>query len=116
MLKVFQPKEFLTEVNAFEIRNWVQESLSAGATHLLVDLQSVKFINSSGLGALAVALKIVREAGGQFALCNLNDQARMTLEISGMDQAIAIYDSREDFEAAVPAVLQPEPLAASGEY
>ncbi|MGF1496567.1 MAG: STAS domain-containing protein [Elainellaceae cyanobacterium] len=116
MLKVFQPKEFLTEVNAFEIRDWVQESLSAGATHLLIDLHNVKFINSSGLGALAVALKMIREADGEFALCNLNDQARMTLEISGMDQAIAIYDRCADFEATVPNRLQPETLAASGEY
>ncbi|NEP45392.1 MAG: STAS domain-containing protein, partial [Okeania sp. SIO2H7] len=63
MLKVFQPNQFVTEVNAFEIREWVKESLNTGASNLLIDFQDVTFINSSGLGALAIALKMVREAG-----------------------------------------------------
>ncbi|NEP76344.1 MAG: STAS domain-containing protein, partial [Okeania sp. SIO2G5] len=80
MLKVFQPNQFVTEVNAFEIREWVKESLNTGASNLLIDFQDVTFINSSGLGALAIALKMVREAGCRLALCSLSAQARMTLE------------------------------------
>jgi len=98
MLKVFQPNQFVTEVNAFEIREWVQDSLKTGAHNLLIDFQNVTFINSSGLGALAIALKMVREAGCRLAICSLSDQARMTLEISGMDKAFDIYSSPADFE------------------
>ena len=98
MLKVFQPNQFVTEVNAFEIREWVQESLNTGAINLLIDFQDVTFINSSGLGALAIALKMVREAGCRLALCSLSAQARMTLEISGMDKAFEIYSSSDDFK------------------
>lgn len=98
MLKVFQPNQFVTEVNAFEIREWVQESLNTGASNLLIDFQDVTFINSSGLGALAIALKMVREAGCRLALCSLSAQARMTLEISGMDKAFEIYSTSDDFK------------------
>ncbi|NET49321.1 MAG: STAS domain-containing protein, partial [Merismopedia sp. SIO2A8] len=80
MLKVFQPNQFVTEVNAFEIREWVRESIDMGARHLLIDFQDVTFINSSGLGALANALKMVRNAECRLALCSLSAQARMTLE------------------------------------
>lgn len=106
MLKVFQPSQHITEVNAQEIRDWVQESLSSGAKHLLIDFSDVKFINSSGLGALAIALKVAREAQCDLALCQLNPQARMTLEISGMDQAFDIYSSQDDFVNKMPSTAQ----------
>ncbi len=98
MLKVFQPNQFVTEVNAFEIREWVQESIKAGARNLLIDFQDVTFINSSGLGALAIALKMVRDAGCRLAICSLSAQARMTLEIAGMDKAFEIYNCSDDFK------------------
>lgn len=104
MLRVFQPSQFVTEVNAKDIREWVQDSLASGAQHLLIDFRDVQFINSSGLGALAIALKMVRQGGGQLALCALNPQARMTLEIAGMDKAFEIYPSQNDFEEKLPIV------------
>lgn len=102
MLKVFQPSQFVTEVNAQEIRDWVKESLTSGASNLLIDFCDVQFINSSGLGALAIALKMVHENGCRLALCALNPQARMTLEISGMYKAFEIYNSQDEFAAHVP--------------
>ncbi|MEO1522496.1 MAG: STAS domain-containing protein, partial [Cyanobacteria bacterium J06633_2] len=79
MLNVFQPSQFVTEVNAQEIRDWVKQSLASGSKDLLIDFRDVQFINSSGLGALAIALKMVRENDCRLALCGLNPQARMTL-------------------------------------
>lgn len=108
MLKVFKPSQHITEVNAQEIRDWVKESLSSGAKHLLIDFKDVQFINSSGLGALAIALKDAREAGCDLALCQLNPQARMTLEISGMDQAFDIYSNQDDFVQKIPSAAQPK--------
>ncbi len=104
MLEVFQPSQFVTEVNAQEIRDWVKESLASGARNLLIDFQDVQFINSSGLGALAIALKMVRENGCRLALCALSPQARMTLEISGMYKAFEIYNSQDEFENKVPVI------------
>lgn len=106
MLKVFQPSQFITEVNAQEIRDWVQESLSSGAKHLLIDFSDVQFINSSGLGALAIALKNARAVDCDVALCKLNPQVRMTLEISGMDQAFDIYPSQDDFMNKMPSAAR----------
>ncbi|MGB3495993.1 MAG: STAS domain-containing protein [Elainellaceae cyanobacterium] len=106
MLKVFQPSKHITEVNAQEIREWVQESLSLGAKHLLLDFSDVQFINSSGLGTLAISLKVAREAQCDLALCQLSPQARMTLEISGMDQAFDIYSSQDDFVKTMPSAAQ----------
>ncbi len=103
MLKIFKPSQFVTEVNAQEIRDWVRESLASGASSLLIDFHDVQFINSSGLGALALALKMVRERGGRMALCALSPQARMTLEISGMDKAFEIYANKDEFETSAPA-------------
>ena len=101
MLKTYQPEKFVTEVNAFEIRDWVQENVKSGASHLLIDFQNVGFINSSGLGALATALKMAREADARLALSSLNPQARMTLEIAGMDKAFEIFETPADYESVI---------------
>ncbi len=101
MLKTYQPEKFVTEVNEFEIRDWVQENVQAGVSHLLIDFQNVGFINSSGLGALATALKMAREADTRLALSSLNPQARMTLEIAGMDKAFEIFENPTDYESAI---------------
>ncbi|MEM9449887.1 MAG: STAS domain-containing protein [Cyanobacteria bacterium P01_E01_bin.6] len=102
MLNVFQPSQFVTEVNAQEIRDWVRQSLASGARDLLIDFRDVQFINSSGLGALAIALKMVRENGCRLALCALNPQAQMTLEISGMYKAFEVYGDQDEFVAKAP--------------
>jgi anti-anti-sigma factor len=106
MLNVFQPSQFVTEVNAQEIRDWVKQSLASGAKDLLIDFSDVQFINSSGLGALAIALKMVRENDSRLALCGLNPQTKMTLEISGMYEAFAVFDNQDEFiqNAPVPAM------------
>lgn len=103
MLKTYQPEKFVTEVNAFEIRDWVQENVQAGVSHLLIDFQNVGFINSSGLGALATALKMAREADARLALSSLNPQARMTLEIAGMDKAFEIFEDPAAYESVISA-------------
>ena len=76
--------------------------VKSGARLVLVDLENISFIDSSGLGGLVNAFKSTRSAGGRLALCSVGSQARMLLEITGMDQVFEIYPSQADFEKTHP--------------
>jgi anti-sigma B factor antagonist len=102
-IKIFQPTRILSASSSVALIEWVTYSLESGARYLLIDLSSVSFMDSSGMGSLAVALKRVQEAGGMLALCSLNGQARMLLEIAGMDQIFPIYDNINAYQSAVLA-------------
>lgn len=76
-------------------------SLEAGRTNILIDFQQVMFMDSTGLSALVMAMKRVRQANGRFALCRLNGQARMVLEHSGMNQVFTVYETPAEFSQAI---------------
>jgi anti-sigma B factor antagonist len=96
--RIFQPTaRILSATSAPDLLHWVTHSLDLGSTYLLVDLRDVMFMDSSGLGALVIAKKRVEKAGGTFALCSVGGQARMVLEMSGLEDELELHDSAHAF-------------------
>src|SRR2546429_2716910 len=61
---VVAPKGRLDMSSAPAFRERVKQLVESGATHLVVDLGGVTFVDSSGLGAVIGGLKVARQAGG----------------------------------------------------
>jgi len=101
--KVFYPTRILSSANASDLIGWINDNVERGSKKLLINLQNVLFMDSTGLAALVTALKIVKGAGGRLALCALNGQARMLFEMANMDQMFEIYASPLEFEASIEA-------------
>lgn len=78
---------------AQEFRQKVAELVQQGTQDLLLDCAEITFIDSSGLGALVVALKTVRLAGGQLYLRNVPKQMMMLLELTSMDKVFQIVST-----------------------
>jgi anti-sigma B factor antagonist len=94
---IFQLKaRTLSAGSSPELLYWINNFLDLGTKVLLIDFQNVFFMDSSGLGALVIARNRVQKAGGKLMLCGLNGQARMLLEISGMEHAFEVYETVED--------------------
>lgn len=66
--------------------------VNQGVTDLVLDLAALDFIDSSGLSVLIMALKRLRERGGELRLRSVPDRARRVLEASGLDRAIPMVD------------------------
>lgn len=97
-VKVFRPTGVLNSTNGMDLREDLNQAIAAGARIILIDCQDLNFMDSSGLGVLVMMLKKVREAKGTFALCNLNKQVQMVLELTNMDNVFQIFPNREAFE------------------
>jgi anti-anti-sigma factor len=96
-VKIVEPAGILNNSLASQLCHEINEVVQAGTTLVLVDLQAITFIDSSGLGGLVNAFKSTRAAGGKLVLCSVCEQARMLLEITGMDQVFEIFPNQSEF-------------------
>lgn len=64
-----------------------------GRCRMVLDLEKVSFICSSGLGGLAVTLKNLREKGGDLKLVNPAGDVKEKLEITELDKQFDICSS-----------------------
>jgi anti-sigma B factor antagonist len=104
-IKVIQPAGVLDGTQTHQFRGELNEVVNTGASLILVDLQDVTFMDSSGLAALVTAFKTVRSAGGKLCVCSVNQQIKMLFELTSMDRVFEIFADRDDFlQTCVPKV------------
>ena len=75
----------------------------------LLDMAQVEFIDSAGLLALVSTLKLAQRSGCRVAMCHLRPAIRLVFEITQLDQAFDIVDSKL---AATGLSIAPEVMAA----
>ncbi|NJK74770.1 MAG: STAS domain-containing protein [Oscillatoriales cyanobacterium RU_3_3] len=102
VVKIIQPSGILDGTKAGEFRQEINLLVEEGADVVLIDFQDVTFMDSSGLGALVLALKTVRAAGSQLVVCSINEQIRILFELTSMDRVFEIFPSRSAFDSKIP--------------
>jgi anti-sigma B factor antagonist len=78
----------------------VGELEDAGVGHLVVDLSSVSFLDSSALGVLVGTLKRMRERDGQLDIVLPSSHARRVFEITALDRVLSLHETLADALAA----------------
>lgn len=97
MVKVFYPTRILTSTTGRELIDFVEECLQVREHTILVNMQDAPLMDSSGLGALATSARMTHQAGGTFAVCSVQGQARMLLELSNITSMFKVYPSPQEF-------------------
>ena len=100
-VKIVQPSGILDGTKATSFREEINQLVEDKTNKILIDFSNATFMDSSGLGALVLSLKKVREAGGELFICSINDQIKMLFELTSMDRVFKIFDTREAFEQTV---------------
>jgi len=70
----------------------IVEVCRASPPKLVVDLREVQYMDSSGLGTLIEAFRIVKGNGGRLVLLAPGDCVRRMLEIAKLDRFFTIID------------------------
>jgi len=73
---------------------------NSGKKNVIVDLASVKFMNSSGLGMLISGMTTMRNAGGDLRLANAADRIRSLLVVTKLITVFKHYTSVDDAVAS----------------
>ncbi len=101
VVKVIQPFGLLDRTKSGQFHQEINNCLEAGANLILIDFKDVTFMDSSGLGAVVLAIKTVQSAGQKIFVCGLNHQVRMLFELAGLDKVIEIFENQDQFKSKV---------------
>jgi anti-sigma B factor antagonist len=63
---------------------------------IIIDLQGVPFIDSSGLAALVSGLRTMRERGGVIVLSGAQSQAQIVFRLTMLDRVFAIHPTYQE--------------------
>lgn len=80
------------------------ELTAAPKKAVVVDLTSLRFLASIGIGALIASAKAVQQRGGKMVLVvSPGSSVAMSLDATGVDELIPVYKSSSEAESAAIA-------------
>lgn len=91
----------LDSTNAESTSSRIIELLQDGVKTVVADFSRLRYINSTGLGALLFVNKKLKEAGGVFKVANVNENVLEIIEIIGADQLLEIHPTLEEALASL---------------
>lgn len=89
--------------SAPSLRQELVEIAAGGAGSVVVDLEGVDFLDSTGLGVLVSGLKRFRTGGGDVLLVCTRPRILKVFEITGLLQVFSIHPTVDDAVATVRA-------------
>ncbi len=79
-----------------KLREQIIDLVTGGAYHLVIDMEKVEFLDSTGLGVLVGGLKRVRAHEGSLALVCTQDRILKIFKITGLTKVFPIHNSVAD--------------------
>jgi anti-sigma B factor antagonist len=95
-ITVVAPSGRLDVAGAPTLKAAIGEAVKSGQPRLVIDMEGVSFVDSTGLGSVIAALKMVRGSKGDLRLAAPNQQVRVVLELTTLDRVFAYYPTVED--------------------
>ena len=83
---------------ATALRDRIAELAKAGSVNVIVNLEHIAYIDSTGLGALVMCATSLRKQGGNMKLLHLN---RRNIELLVMTKIATVFDLFTDEQDAV---------------
>ena len=83
-----------------KLRDKITELVGQGSYRLVVDMQQVEFLDSTGLGVLVGGLKKVRAHDGSLQLVCNQDRLLKIFRITGLAKVFVIHETADEALAA----------------
>ena len=99
----FQVIEVGGEVDVYtapKLRESIVSAVDGGNNRLIVDVERVDFLDSTGLGVLVGSLKRVRSEGGSLDIVCTHERILKIFDITGLDKVFGLHASVDDAIAA----------------
>ncbi|HEX7065556.1 MAG TPA: anti-sigma F factor antagonist [Bacillales bacterium] len=77
-----------------QLRAQVEEALDRNQIkHIVMNLEQLKFMDSSGLGVILGRYKRIKNAGGEMVVCAISPSVKRLFEMSGMFKIIRLEEN-----------------------
>ncbi len=90
----------LDEMATTSVEQVFSEILEAGAKQVLLDLEGVEYVSSSGLRVLLMLAKALQKSQGMLKLCKLSPFVAEVFEISNFIRLFDVHENRAEALAA----------------
>lgn len=88
--------ELIDRNQAVNMLEEIDKAVSEGDSKVLLNLQDLKYINSSGLNVFINILTKARKAGGDVAICCVNKKINELLVITKLNSVFNVSESPEE--------------------
>ena len=88
---------------AASVKKYLTDKFDEGIYSLVLDFKNVKFIDSSGLGALVTALKQLGHRGSM-VLSGVDDSVMEVFKLTRMDRIFKVFSNEEEAVNALATV------------
>ena len=89
-------EERLDAHNSGDLKSQMLSLFEDGKSHLVIDLRDVRFVDSSGLGALVSGYKNASARNGNLKLCGLQPQVKSMFELTRLHRVFEIYPTADE--------------------
>ena len=93
---VVAPIGRLDVAGAPALKEAISQLVQNGPPKVIIDMEGVSFVDSTGLGSVISALKQIRGSQGELRLAAPNQQARVVLELTTLDRVFPYYATVEE--------------------
>ncbi|MEW2636172.1 STAS domain-containing protein [Streptomyces sp. NPDC048389] len=87
-------------VGDIRLREAIAEALEGGATNILLNLEGVSMVDSSGIGELVSGYTTITNRGGRLKLVNLPPTVNDTLQATQLISVFEVFDSEQEAVAS----------------
>ncbi len=94
---IIMPEGEIVFENSNDLKKEVKNKLrdEQDISNLIVNLEQVSYLDSSGVGFLISLLKFMRQQEGKLVLTNLDEKVKRVIELTKLDGIIDIYEDAE---------------------
>jgi anti-sigma B factor antagonist len=93
---VVAPTGRLDVAGAPTLKEAISEALKNGPPRVVLDMEGISFVDSTGLGSVIAALKQIRSSQGDLRLAAPNQQVRVVLELTTLDRVFPYFSTVEE--------------------
>ena len=86
----------LTYVNREQFKTAVETIRQKGCRHLILNLAEVRFVDSSGLGLLALIAQNFKLSQGKISMLKPQSYVREIMSLVNIQKLIPVYDNEQD--------------------
>lgn len=81
---------------AGELNKLLSDAIEKGKHKLLIDMNEIKYMDSTFLGALIINFKKIISNNGKFLLVGLQDSVNLMVQQTNLNKIFKIYSSRTE--------------------
>lgn len=85
--------------NSGDLKQYLVDMIEQGEINIIVQMEGVKFVDSSGLGALLAGYKHAAANSGKLSLANMQKQVLSMFELTRLNRVFEIYANLEEASA-----------------